>query len=96
MSVRPVRIAPGETLLWDDRFKIRFDGVGGERLDVLPLGEAKDRKEVKKPKDLPDFVFLTLPALSRKGRVLLVPQIGYSRPGSSGLRAEVLPASDTS
>jgi tRNA(Ile)-lysidine synthase len=93
MEAKPVRIRPGETLLWDDRFKIRLDRGSRKSMEILPLGEAKDRAQVKRPKNLPDFVFRTLPALISNGEVALVPQIGYSRPGlNQGVRAEVLPA----
>jgi hypothetical protein len=60
------------------------------------LGEAKNREQVKRPRDLPDFVFRALPALVRKGQVALVPQIGYRRPGSGGVKAEVSPLDGSS
>jgi tRNA(Ile)-lysidine synthase len=92
MRCRPITIRPGETLVWDDRFKIRLDQGSGRSLKVLPLGAAKDRRQVKRPKNLPDFVFKTLPALTSKGQVALVPQLGYSRPGASpAVKAEVVP-----
>jgi tRNA(Ile)-lysidine synthase len=96
MSGEPVKIKPGETLLWDDRFKIRLNRASKESLDILPLGEAKNREQVKRPRDLPDFVFRALPALVRKGKVALVPQIGYRRPGSGGVKAEVSPLDGSS
>jgi tRNA(Ile)-lysidine synthase len=93
MAAQPVRIKPGQTLLWDDRFKIRLNRASRKSMEILPLGEAKDRADVKRPKNLPDFVFKALPAVVSNGQVAMVPHIGYSRPGlSSGLRVEVMPA----
>jgi hypothetical protein len=46
---------------------------------------------VKRPKEVPNFVFEALPALIRDGQVALVPQIGYQGAGFGGLKAEVLP-----
>ena len=96
MSLPPVRIKPGETLVWDHRFRVRLAATSSAGLDIVPLGKAEDRKQVKRPKDLPDFVFRTLPALLRHGRIVLVPQIGYSGPRSGGFRAEVLPLAQAS
>jgi tRNA(Ile)-lysidine synthase len=93
MAVQPVRIKPGQTLLWDDRFRIRLNRGSRKSMEILPLGEAKDRADVKRPKNLPDFVFKALPALMSNGHVAMVPQIGYSRPGlGSGSGAEIVPA----
>jgi tRNA(Ile)-lysidine synthase len=91
MSGEPVRIEPGETLIWDDRFKIRLGREGGKSLMILPLGKAKDVAQVKRPKNVPNFVFKALPALIREGQVALVPHIGYRGAGFSGLKAEVVP-----
>jgi tRNA(Ile)-lysidine synthase len=93
MSGEPVRIEPGETLVWDDRFKIRLGRAGGKSLVILPLGKTKDAAQVKRPKEVPNFVFKTLPALIRDGQVALVPHIGYRGAGFSGLKAEVMPLS---
>lgn len=93
MSGKPIRIKPGETLLWDGRYRITLERGSGRPMTVVPLGEAKHRKGVARPKSLPDFVFKTLPALVKNGKVALVPQIGYRAPGAEKSRAEVLPVS---
>jgi tRNA(Ile)-lysidine synthase len=90
MARAPIRIKPGETLIWDDRFKITLNPKSKGPLQILPLGEAKGNP-VERPKDLPDFVFKTLPALLRKGEVALVPLIGYRQPKLKGIEVEVEP-----
>lgn len=97
LAAQPVRIKPGQTLLWDNRFKIRLNRASRKSMEILPLGEARDRADVKRPKNLPDFVFKALPALMSNGQVAMVPQIGYSRPGlDNGVRVEVVPAAGSS
>jgi tRNA(Ile)-lysidine synthase len=91
MSARPIRIKPGETLLWDARYRITLERGSGRPMTVVPLGEAKNRKKVARPKSLPDFVFKALPALVKNGKVALVPQIGYRARGDEKSRAEILP-----
>jgi tRNA(Ile)-lysidine synthase len=93
MSALPMKIKPGETLIWDDRFAIRLDAKGPKGLAILPLGEAPDGERVTRPKQLPDFVFKALPALIRGRRVALVPQIGYRATIKGKFRAEVRPVS---
>jgi tRNA(Ile)-lysidine synthase len=95
MAREPVRIKPGETLIWDDRFRIRLNSGSKEALQILPLGEARGSL-VERPKDLPDFVFKSLPALLRKGKVALVPLIGYRQPRLRGVEVEVEPVSGSS
>src|SRR5688572_8376380 len=91
MSGVPMRIKPGETLIWDDRFAIKLARDSSQSFAVIPLGEARGR--VTRPRQLPDFVFKALPALVSGGRVALVPQIGY-RGGIKGkYSAEVQPVS---
>ena len=97
MSVEPMKIKPGETLIWDDRFVIRLDAKGPRGLAVVPLGEAREGRCVARPRQLPDFVFKALPALvSGEGRVALVPQIGYRGAIKGKFRAEVRPVSPLS
>jgi tRNA(Ile)-lysidine synthase len=89
----PMRIKPGQTLIWDERFAIRLAADGPRGLAIVPLGGAQARR-VARPKRLPDFVFKALPALvGRGGWVALVPQIGYRAGGKGKFRAEVLPVS---
>jgi tRNA(Ile)-lysidine synthase len=93
MPMKPVKIRPGETLIWDDRFAIRLGKDGPKGVAVIPLGEMPKGGGVARPRRLPDFVFRALPALVSGGKVALVPQIGYSRSGKGKFRAEVLPVS---
>jgi hypothetical protein len=61
-------------------------------MTLLALGQAKSRNAVKRPKNLPEFVFRTLPALVAGEEIALVPHIGYSRRDLGGtVRAEVAP-----
>jgi tRNA(Ile)-lysidine synthase len=92
MAKTPITIRPGETRLFDDRFKVRLYGRKGESMTLLALGQAKRRSGVKRPKNLPEFVFRTLPALVAGDEIALVPHIGYSRGDLGGkARAEVMP-----
>jgi tRNA(Ile)-lysidine synthase len=93
MSAEPMKIKPGETLIWDDRFAIRLDANGPRGLAILPLGEAPEGERVMRPRQLPDFVFKALPALIRGRRVALVPQIGYRGAVKGKFGAEVRPVS---
>lgn len=92
MAKTPIIIQPGETRLFDDRFKVRLYARKGESMTLLALGQAKRRNAVKRPKNLPEFVFRTLPALVAGDEIALVPHIGYSRSDLGGkARAEVVP-----
>jgi tRNA(Ile)-lysidine synthase len=92
MAKTPITIRPGETRLFDDRFKVRLYARKGESMTLLALGQAKRRSAVKRPKNLPEFVFRTLPALVAGDEIALVPHIGYSRGDLGGkARAEVMP-----
>lgn len=93
MSAEPMKIKPGETLIWDDRFAIRLDADGPRGLAILPLGEAPEGGRVVRPRQLPDFVFRALPALISGRRVALVPQIGYRGAVKGKFGAEVRPVS---
>jgi tRNA(Ile)-lysidine synthase len=92
MARTPIIIQPGETRLFDDRFKVRLYARKGESMTLLALGQAKRRSAVKRPKNLPEFVFRTLPALVAGDEIALVPHLGYSRVDLGGkVRAEVAP-----
>jgi tRNA(Ile)-lysidine synthase len=92
MAKTPIIIRPGETRLFDDRFKVRLYARKGASMTLLALGQAKRRSAVKRPKNLPEFVFRTLPALVAGDEIALVPHIGYSRGDLGGkVRAEVAP-----
>jgi tRNA(Ile)-lysidine synthase len=92
MAKTPIIIRPGETRLFDDRFKVRLYARKGESMTLLALGQAKRRSSIKRPKNLPEFVFRTLPALVAGDEIALVPHIGYRRSDLGGkARAEVVP-----
>ncbi|MGH6873716.1 MAG: tRNA lysidine(34) synthetase TilS [Aestuariivirgaceae bacterium] len=92
MAKTPITIRPGETHLFDDRFKVRLHARKGESMTLLALGQAKSHSAVKRPKNLPEFVFRTLPALVAGEEIALVPHLGYSRGDlGGGTRAEVAP-----
>ena len=92
MAKTPIIIQPGETRLFDDRFKVRLHARKGESMTLLALGQAKRRSAVKRPKNLPEFVFRTLPALVAGDEIALVPHLGYSRGDLGGkARADVAP-----
>ena len=92
MAKTPITIRPGETHLFDDRFKVRLHARKGESMTLLALGQVKRCSAVKRPKNLPEFVFRTLPALVAGDEIALVPHIGYSRGDLGGkARAEVMP-----
>jgi tRNA(Ile)-lysidine synthase len=95
MTKTAITVRPGETHLFDDRFKVRLHARKGESMTLVALGQAKSRGTVKRPKNLPEFVFRTLPALVAGEEIALVPHIGYSR-GDLGTsaRAEVAPVTD--
>jgi tRNA(Ile)-lysidine synthase len=92
MARTPITIQPGETRLFDDRFKVRLYARKGESMTLVALGQAKRRSAVKRPKNLPEFVFRTLPALVAGDEIALVPHLGYSRVDlGRKVRAEVAP-----
>ena len=92
MITSPVSVAPGETVLFDGRFRVRVERAPPGPLQLEALGKAAGAK-VERPPSLPAFVFETLPAVIRDGEVAAVPHLGYRRDSPEGaVLAEVRPS----
>jgi tRNA(Ile)-lysidine synthase len=70
-------IAPGQTLLWDNRHLTALDRSGPKRCDIKPLGRLALPAGLARPSTLPEAAFAALPALARGARVLAVPELGF-------------------
>jgi len=80
----PLEVGPGERLIWDRRFEIRFggEGTGGRRL--MPLGDQGWAEIVGNRPDLrqgpvPGPARPSLPALVDQFGVYSVPHLGFQR-----------------
>lgn len=72
-------LKPGETLIWDARFRIGCDIQGAPPVHVRPLGEAGYRaiaETVRKAHPLPTAAAFTLPAFFRGDALIAVPLLG--------------------
>lgn len=72
ISRTPVLLAPGGSVLWDNRFKISIGQVDRD-VAILPVRVLK----VARNPELPAFVQDGLPALLLKGEIAAIPSLGY-------------------
>lgn len=85
ISRTPVLLAPGHSVLWDNRFRISIGQVDRD-VAILPVLGLK----VTRNPELPAFVQDGLPAMLLEGEIAAIPSLGYL--GQSvplGLQAEV-------
>jgi tRNA(Ile)-lysidine synthase len=86
ISLAPVAIAAGESVLWDNRFEVSIAEADGP-CQILPV---KGLKLDRNP-DIPAFVQEGLPAILVEGEVVAVPGLGFlgkSAPKGLGASAE--------
>lgn len=84
ISLTPVLLAPGQSVLWDNRFRISI-GRTGRDVAILPVLGLK----VPRHPAIPAFVQDGLPALLLAGVVAAVPTLGYvGQTVSPGLQAQ--------
>lgn len=72
ISRTPVLLAPGRSLLWDNRFRISIGQLGRD-VTILPVRGLK----VTRNPDIPAFVQDGLPALLLDGEIAAIPSLGY-------------------
>ncbi len=90
-AVPEMRVPLGKSLLWDDRFEIDIKSQGRTRsVSVAALGRAgwaALRPKLADPHAaaIPAAARPSLPAISDPSGVVVVPHLGYRRPGSRGL-----------
>jgi tRNA(Ile)-lysidine synthase len=79
-----VEVTDNATVRWDDRFTLRFTGVG--RAWVTALGRTEWRADKKKlrPSLIPRPAQATLPAVVDQHGVSAVPHLGYKRETEAG------------
>jgi tRNA(Ile)-lysidine synthase len=87
---RPIRLRPGERIIWDRRFEIVTLPVGHRSFTIGYLGLAAtsrlDRLTLQQGKArLPRFLLPILPALWDEQGIAAVPHLGHKREGVSGL-----------
>ncbi len=84
ISAEPVAVAPGESVLWDNRFKVSIAGAD-RPCEILPV---RGLKVVRNP-HIPAFVQDGLPAILIEGEVAAVPGLGFvGQSAPKGLRAQ--------
>jgi tRNA(Ile)-lysidine synthase len=88
----PAALAPGASLLWDNRFAVSLPAAARQPLTIGPLGqfgvEALPCNAVPRDNPLPRFVYPVLPALCDAGGLLAVPHLGWRR-ATGGCPAEI-------
>ncbi|HTN98597.1 MAG TPA: tRNA lysidine(34) synthetase TilS [Nordella sp.] len=72
ISRTPVLLAPGRSVLWDNRFKISIGEVD-RNVAILPVLGLK----VTRNPELPAFVQDGLPAVLLRGEIAAIPSLGY-------------------
>jgi tRNA(Ile)-lysidine synthase len=83
ISKAPVAIRPGETILWDNRFRVSVAGAG-KPCEIVP---AKGLKLARNP-DIPAFVQDSLPAILAQGEIAAIPSLGIAgKSTAAGLQA---------
>jgi tRNA(Ile)-lysidine synthase len=79
ISAAPVMLTSGELLLWDDRYRVGFDGGADTAINVAPLGRAAYQTmagELAGRHDLPAGAAYGLPAFFSGTTLLSVPLLG--------------------
>lgn len=86
----PLRLNPGERIIWDGRFEVVTSPAAGDRFTIGYLGlptaprlgrEWADLKRIS----LPRLLFSILPSVWDEEGIAAVPHIGYTREGVFGL-----------
>ncbi|MDA1089783.1 MAG: tRNA lysidine(34) synthetase TilS [Proteobacteria bacterium] len=85
----PLRVNPGERLMWDRRFEIRLGGEGGGGARLMNLGERGwaeivDNRPDLRQRSIPGPVRVSLPALFDDFGVYSVPHLGFRRENDTG------------
>ncbi len=84
-----VAVRPGATVVWDGRFRIRAGRSAPAGLTVAALGEDGRRAIGRGP--APRGALAALPAVSRRGRLVAVPTLGYFAKAAKGLDVTICP-----
>lgn len=90
-----VPIFRGKPVVWDNRFRLCWDGEGPARVAALGDGgwtQVKAAAPALARLPLPAAVRRTLPAVWRGGTVLTVPHLNYVCAGPDAIRCTVIPA----
>lgn len=87
---RPIRVRPGERIIWDRRFEIVTLPVDHRSFTIGYLGLAAtsrlDRLTLQQARAfLPRFLLPVLPAVWDEEGIAAVPHLGHKREGASGL-----------
>lgn len=83
ISKAPVAIQPGESVLWDNRFRVSIAGAG-KACEIVP---ARGLKLARNP-DIPAFVQDSLPAILARGEIAAIPSLGIvGKSAPAGLQA---------
>ena len=86
-GVLPVLAAPpGFSGLWDTRFSIAVPATAAKNLVVAALGSTRPAGLVR-PMSLPAAAMAVLPAVSRDGRIVAVPPLGWASAEGAGIVA---------
>jgi tRNA(Ile)-lysidine synthase len=84
ISARPVAIASGQSVLWDNRFRVSITG-SDRPCTIVPMKTLK----LARRGDIPAFVQDGLPAILTQGEIAAVPSLGIvGKAAPPGLRAE--------
>jgi tRNA(Ile)-lysidine synthase len=86
----PLRLSPGERVIWDRRFEILTPRAGGSRFTIgylgLPSAPRFDRESpTLRQISLPRLLFSILPSVWDEKGIAAVPHISYTREGVAGL-----------
>jgi tRNA(Ile)-lysidine synthase len=83
ISAKPVAIAPGQDVLWDNRFTVSITG-SDRPCTIVPVRTLK----LARQGDIPAFVQEGLPAILSQGEIAAVPSLGImGKAAPPGLRA---------
>ncbi len=84
-------LKPGTTVVWDHRFQVSAGRTAPTGLSIAALGE-DGRRAVDAPRGLrPRAALAALPAITRRGRLLAAPSLGYFARAAKGLDVTVCP-----
>ncbi len=87
-----LRLVPGETSVWDGRFRVSLSAGAQRALDVAPIGADWKAMAEQTGCGLPRLAIETGPAFRLDGRIVAAPQLGLARLGddpASGFAALV-------